>query len=421
MKDSAPGYEADLPVDYRQAATGRPLRTRRRWALLILFLIVAAVGATWAYLTQSAPRQEAAPARRGPVVPEVTVVLVERREAVISLRSVGTVQPIKSVQIMPQVEGPIMRVGFSDGQTVPAGQMLFEIDPRSYQAALAQTQGQVASDQATLQSAKQDFARTTRLAESGFAARQILDQQRSRVAQLEAAVQTGRARMAQARIDLERTTIRAPIAGRLSAVQQTEGNIVRAGQQAALTTIVQIAPIDVQFTLPQDQLVAVQARDGDGAPVGVVVSTSDDGAELGRGKLVFIDNRVDPTTGTVAMKARFTNEDTRLWPGQFVNVSLELERRRDAVVVDSRAVQTGPQGRFVYVVQDGKAEARTVKIVELHERSGIVSEGLKGGEQVIIDGQLKVVPGAPVRVREPQGRRDASSPTAATAGARAAP
>ena len=408
MRDSPDIAEEEILAPPPYGARARP---RRRSWLVYLLVVVALLGAAaWAFGDRLRPAGDAAPtARRAPPAPEVTLATVARREAVIRLQAVGTVQPIKSVQIMPQVEGPIMRVAFSDGQTVRPGEILFEIDPRPYQAALGQAQGQLQSDQANLLSARQDLARTTQLAQSGFAARQSLDQQRARVAQLEASIKTAQARIDQARIDLERTTMRAPIGGRLSAAQLTEGNIVRPGQQNALTTIMQIAPIDVQFTVPQDQLPAVQSRQAAGR-VDVAVFSPDTRTELGQGELVFIDNRVDQATGTVSMKARFANREGRLWPGQFVNVALELDKRPDAVVVDARAVQMGPNGRYVYVVQDNRAEPRPVRLVELQEQQGIVAEGLHGGEQVIVDGHVKVVPGGQVRVRDAQPRRAAGPP-----------
>lgn len=334
-----------------------------------------------------------------PPMPEVVVAPVERRTAAIRLHAVGNVHPLKSVQVQAQVDGTIQKVGFVDGQMVQAGDVLFEIDPRSYQAALKQAEGQQAQDQANLVAARRDLARTEALAQNGNATGQTLDQNRAKVQQLEAALKTDEGRIAEARVNLDRTTIRAPIAGRIGAAQMTEGNLVRASQANALTSINLLSPIELQFTLPQDRLGDVQSASAR-APLAVHAITPDGRSHLAEGQLSFIDNKVDPATGTVMMKARFENSDTALWPGQFVNVELELEQRPNAVVVDSRAVQTGPNGRYVYIVRaDQTIEARPVRLAVLEEGESIVAEGLQGGETVVIDGQLKVIPNAKVRTR----------------------
>lgn len=367
-------------------------------ATLLLLAVVYAVAAP--------PRENAGARNAAPnaSAPEVAVATARLEAASIYVRSVGTVRPIKSVQVLPLVDGPIMRVGFVDGQTVAQGDVLFEIDARPYQAALAQAEGQLARDQADLEAAGRDLARTEQLAKNGYATGQALDQQKSRVGQLNAALKTDQGRIAQARIDLDRTTIRAPIAGRVGAAAVTEGNVVRAGQTIALTSINLLAPIEVQFTVQQERLQEIQARVQQQKNLVAHVSNSENTKRLADGALTFIDNRVDPTTGTVQMKARFDNVDGALWPGQFVNVELELERRPQAVVIDSRAIQTGPDGRYVFVIgADDTVEARPVKLAVLEDKSAIVSEGLAGGERVVVDGQLKIQPNGKVRIRATPG------------------
>lgn len=370
---------------------------------LILGGVAAALLAVVVYAVAAPPRETNAARPGAPGAgngPEVTVAPARIEAASIYIRAVGTVRPIKSVQVLPLVDGPIMRVAFTDGQSVQAGDVLFEIDPRPYQAALAQAEGQLARDQADLEAANRDLARTEQLNRNGYATGQALDQQKSRVGQLNAALKTDQGKIAQAKVDLDRTTIRAPIAGRVGAALLTEGNVVRASQSTALTSINLLAPIEVQFTVPQDRLPDVQARMQQGQLV-VHTSNSENTARLADGALTFIDNRVDPATGTVQMKGRFDNQDGKLWPGQFVNVELELERRSQAVVVDSRAIQTGPDGRYVFIVgPDDTVEARPVKLAVLEDRTAIVSDGLKGGERLVVDGQLKIQPKGKVRVRQ---------------------
>jgi membrane fusion protein, multidrug efflux system len=386
---------------------------------LILGSVAGALLVAVVYAVAAPPRETNAARGAAANAPEVAVATARVEPASIYVRSVGTVRPIKSVQLLPLVDGPIMRVAFTDGQTVAAGDILFEIDPRPYQAALAQAEGQLARDQADLESASRDLARTEQLNKNGYATGQALDQQKSRVGQLNAALKTDQGKIAQAKVDLDRTTIRAPIAGRVGAAAVTEGNVVRANQTVALTSINLLAPIEVQFTVPQERLQDVQARMLQKTLV-AHVSNAENTRRLADGMLTFVDNRVDPTTGTVQMKARFDNSDGSLWPGQFVNVELELERRPQAVVVDSRAIQTGPDGRYVFIVnQDDTVEARPVKLAVLEDKTAIVSEGLSGGERLVIDGQLKIQPKGKVRVRGATGaaqvdRRAPGTASAAT-------
>ncbi|MDB5366949.1 MAG: efflux transporter periplasmic adaptor subunit [Rhodospirillales bacterium] len=380
-------------------------------AAVLLLAVVYAVAAP--------PRDHAGPrnAAANAAVPEVAIATARVEAASIYVRAVGTVRPIKSVQVLPLVDGPIMRVGFVDGQTVAQGEVLFEIDPRPYQAALAQAEGQLARDHADLEAAGRDLSRTEQLAKNGYATGQALDQQKSRVGQLNAALKTDQGRIAQAKVDLDRTTIRAAIAGRVGAAAVTEGNVVRAGQTVPLTSINLLAPIEVQFTVPQERLQEVQARMAQTALVAHARS-ADNTKRLADGTLTFVDNRVDPTTGTVQMKARFDNVDGALWPGQFVNVELELERRPQAVVVDARAIQTGPNGRYVFVVRaDDTIEARPVKLAVLEDKTAIVSDGLTGGERVVVDGQLKVQPNGKVRIRGMAGAEVDVSTAAGTSSA----
>ncbi|GIL41158.1 efflux RND transporter periplasmic adaptor subunit [Roseiterribacter gracilis] len=381
-------------------------------AALLLVVVVYAVAAP--------PREtNAARGATGNAnAPEVAVAIARVEAASIYIRSVGTVRPIKSVQILPLVDGPIMRVAFTDGQMLNAGDVLFEIDARPYQAALAQAEGQLARDQADLESASRDLARTEQLNKNGYATGQALDQQKSRVGQLNAALKTDQGKIAQTKIDLDRTTIRAPIAGRVSLAAVTEGNVVRASQTVALTSINLLAPIEVQFTVPQERLPDVQARMQQQKPLLVHTSNSENTLRLADGTLTFMDNRVDPTTGTVQMKARFDNVDGKLWPGQFVNVELELDRNPQAIVVDSRAIQTGPDGRYVFIVNaDDTVEARKVKLAVLEDKTAIVSEGLVGGERLVIDGQLKIQPKGKVRVRGASGAMQVNETTPGNAAA----
>ncbi|WP_114392853.1 efflux RND transporter periplasmic adaptor subunit [Oleisolibacter albus] len=367
---------------------------RSVWVVLVLSAVVAA-GAWYGF-----GRRSGGEGRAAAPPPEVTVATVSRGPAALSVAAVGTVRPIQSVQIMPLVEGPIIRVAFTDGQLVQPGQLLFEIDPRPYQAALDQAEGQQAQDRANLTSARLDLARAEELAEKRFTSRQSLDQQRATVEALTAAVKADEARVAAARVNLERTRITAPVAGKVGQAQLTVGNIARPGQTTPLTTINQLSPIDVQFALPQARLPQMHTANGQG-PVPVIARDSQTGRTLAQGALVFIDNTVDAATGTVSMKARFANEDGVLWPGQFLTMAAQIDQRPDAVLLDPAAVATGPDGYYVYVVRpDDTVEARAVTLADLQDARAVVDAGLSGGERVIVNGQLRVVPGGKVRVRQ---------------------
>ncbi len=369
----------------------------RGWLLLVLLAVVAAGGWYWFGRGAGGAGGEA---KGPPPPPEVTVAAVRREPAAVSITAVGTVRPVESVQILPQVEGPITKVAFTEGQAVKPGDLLFEIDPRPYEAALAQAEGTLAQDRANLESARRDLSRAQELAAKSFQSRQSLDQQRARTEALEATVRGDEARVAATRVDLERTRIVAPVGGRVSQAQLTLGNIARPGQATPLTTINQIDPIDVQFSIPQNRLPQVRAAMAKG-PVPAIALEAEGGQRLAEGELSFIDNAVDPATGTVAMKARFKNPNDALWPGQFLTVALEVDRRPEAVVVDAVAVATGPDGRYVYLVRpDDTVEARPVTLAVLAEGRAVVDQGLQGGERVIVNGQLRVVPGGKVRVRE---------------------
>lgn len=386
----------------------------RGWLLLVLLVVLAAGGWYWFAGGAGGTGGEA---KGPPPPPEVTVAAVRREPAAVSITAVGTVRPVESVQIQAQVEGPITNVAFTEGQVVKPGDLLFEIDPRPYQAALAQAQGTLAQDRANLEAARRDLARAQELAAKSFQSRQALDQQRARTEALEATVRGNEARVAAAQVDLERTRIVAPVGGRVSQAQLTLGNIARPGQATALTTINQIDPIDVQFSIPQNRLPQVRDAMAKG-PIPAIALDAEGGRRLAEGELSFIDNTVDPATGTVAMKARFKNPADALWPGQFLTVALEVDRRPQAVVVDAVAVSTGPDGRYVYLVRpDDTVEARPVTLAVLAEGRAVVDQGLQGGERVIVNGQLRVVPGGKVRVREapPPPEQSGGAPAQAAA------
>jgi multidrug efflux system membrane fusion protein len=314
----------------------------------------------------------------------------------------GAIQASNTVVIRSRIDGQITKVLFTEGQEVKAGDPLFEIDPRPYQAALDQAKAAKQKDEAQLASARLDLERFGKLLGNGYQTRQSYDQQKSLVAQLEAAIRGDEAAIESATVNLSYTEIRSPIGGRTGARLVDLGNIVRAADNAGLVTVTQMKPIFATFTLPQARLDAIRRNDALG-PLAAAAYSEADRQLLAKGRLSLIDNQIDPATGTVRLKALFDNADERLWPGEFVTVRLTLSTRKDAITVPARAVQQGAKGYFAFVVKpDDTAERRDVGLVGIQDGLAIVDKGLSAGERVVVDGQHRLTDGDRVRIRPPQ-------------------
>jgi multidrug efflux system membrane fusion protein len=338
-----------------------------------------------------------APAAARPAVP-VKVALATVQALPVAVRGIGHVAPANQVEIRSRVDGQIDRVLYAEGQEVREGDPLIEIDPRPYRAALAQAEGQLAQHQAQLISAKADLERSRSLLDKGFASHQTFDQQSAAAAQLAAAAGADQGAVDAARLNLSFTTLRAPIAGRIGKRLVDAGNVVHAGDTAALAEIVQVHPIAVLLTVPQAELGGIQARLKTG-PVAVEAWSSDDDKRLAAGKLALIGNEIDPTTGTIELKAIFDNEDDALWPGQFVNARVIVHMRDNAVAVPPAAVQPGPDGKFVYVVDGASVvHVRPVKLGAPAPGLAVVEEGVTAGDSVVIDNQDQLAPDTKVQV-----------------------
>src|SRR5213596_3671829 len=281
----------------------------------------------------------------------VSVARVERRALPYELDATGTVEPIRSVDVLPQVNGTILRVHFAEGDEVSAGQVLFEIDPRPYQAAVQQAEGALLRDLTQAQSAAREAARYKLLASTNTVTQEDYEAKQSAADAAAAAVRSDSASAALARLNLEYATVRAPIPGRTGRLLLHEGNVVRAGNDP-LVSIVQMRPILVRFSVPAINLPAVRQRPDQ--QFAVIAIPARDSASSVEGVLSFVDNQVDSATGTVLLKARFPNRDGSLWPGEFVRITLVLGMQHDAVVVPSQAVMQGQQGTYVFVVKDRK-------------------------------------------------------------------
>jgi membrane fusion protein, multidrug efflux system len=327
----------------------------------------------------------------------VTVAPVIRGPAPNVVTANGQVEPVQTARVAAQVSGLVTAVVFREGDVVRRGQVLFRIEPRPYAAALAQAEAALARDEAQAANARQDAERYDALAKDDYVTRSEAAGQRATAAALAATVSADRAAIAKARFDLENTVVRAPIAGRTGSVLVRQGNLVDGTPTQPLVVINQLDPILVRFDLPASAFPAVQHAGGRALPVRVV--SADSGGDTLSGRLTFVDNAVDTTTGTVQLKGEFANPRGALWPGQFVGVRLQLDVQPDALLVPAAAVQQGQQGPYVFVVgSDGRAAMRQIGTGQAVGDAVVVARGLTVGERVVTDGQSRIGPGAHVRV-----------------------
>ena len=365
---------------------------------LIWLLLVAGFGAAAyfafgrALISASAP-----PAPRA--VPAIPVMAgkVARTDIPVELVGLGTVQALNSVLVRSRVDGQIVKVNFSEGKDVHSGDVLVEVDPAPYQAALAQAQANKLRDEALLDNARLDLDRAAKLVKSGATSTQQLDTARSLVAQLDAGVKADQAAIDQAQVQLNYSYIRAPIDGRAGTRLVDPGNIVRAAEATGIVTINQVHPIFVTFSLPSDSLPQIRARSRSDE-IDVMAQDSI-GHDLAVGKLSVIDNQINAATGTLNYKAVFDNGDEVLWPGQFVNVRVRLDTLRDVVAVPVTAVQYGADGPYAFIIgADRKVQKRPIKTGPINKVSAVITEGLQPGDLVVTEGQYRIEAGSLVEV-----------------------
>jgi multidrug efflux system membrane fusion protein len=321
----------------------------------------------------------------------VTIAPVEKADFPVYLTGLGTVQAFNTVVVRSRVDGQIDKIAFKEGQLVNQGDLLAEIDPRPYQAALDQAKAKKEQDEANIANANLDLQRYTKLGE--FATRQQLDTQRSTVQQLTAQIAADAAAIANAATQLDYTAIKAPISGVVGLRQVDVGNIVNAATLSGIVTIAQIEPIAVIFTAPEEQLPYINEAQRT-APLKTIAITTDGKKPLAEGTLAVVNNQVDSTSGTIRLKAVFDNKDHALWPGQSVSTRLLVTTIKGATVVPDEAIQHGTEGLYAFIVnQDNKAELRKVKVSQSIDGRSVVEQGLSPGQQVITAGQYKVQPG----------------------------
>ena len=389
-------------------------RTRVKWLLLLAAVIAALVFAWYQFSGSAAP----APMSHRMAFGAPAVVRVEpaqRSELDVQIKSIGTVTPLNTVIVQSRVNGVLERVVFEEGATVEQGELLAEVDPLPYKAQLEQAEGQLQQSRATLENARADLALYETLWEQDSIARQQLSDQRAMVNELLGTVRANQAAVDDARLQLSWTRITAPLAGRLGLRKVDQGNLVTGSEAEGIVSITQMQPIAVNFTVPEVDVPALRTSFRGEEALKVEVLDRNDQQVIATGNLTTLDNQIDTATGTLRVRAQFSNDDEALFPNQFVNVRLRLSTLRDVVTIASDAVQFGSSRTYVYVVEDSKAYVREVTLGASADGRVAVISGLQAGEQVVLEGLDRLRDGKEVVIPDAEGEVAAAPPATETA------
>lgn len=394
-----------------------------RWVLAFAFVLALGGAIVFtrvrkAATTGAAPADSAALARPIPVV----VARASNRDVPVFLDGLGNAVPLVTVTVRPQVDGPLTAIAFQEGQHVKKGDLLARIDPRPFTIQLHQAQAALARDQAQAKNARVNLTRYTALHEQGLATQEQLDDQRATADQLAGTIKSDEAQVENAQLQLAYTEVRSPVEGVTGVRQVDQGNVVHASDANGIVVVTQLDPMAIVFTLPQDNLPQINREIAGGLQI---EAYSRDGDRLlGRGKLTLVDNQVSLTTATVRLKGIVPNPDKALWPNEFVRARLLLATRIGALSIPAPAVQRGPQGTFVYVVlPDQTAALRTVEVETVQDQWAVIGKGIQAGDQVVVEGQNQLRPGAKVALRPSAAGQGAgvSAPTTGTGTEQPAP
>jgi membrane fusion protein, multidrug efflux system len=404
----------------------QPVVRRRRWPLLIaLAAVLLGSYAGWHYFIASKAADAAVELKTtagkggGPAPIPVTVAPVKKADFSVYLYGLGTVQPYRTVTVRSRVDGQIINVLFKQGRMVKEGDTLVEIDPRPYQAALDQAKAKKAQDEANLKNAKLNLERSLTLAQKDYATQQQVDTQQAMVDQLTAQIQGDQAAIDNAQTQLSYTVIKSPLSGRAGFRLVDPGNIVHSSDENGIVTIVQLQPISVVFTAPEENVPQINQALEEGTVVPVEALSSDGLRTLAQGSLARVNNEVDQASGTIRMKATFENKDNVLWPGLSVATRLLVNKLKDATVIPDNAVQRGPNGLYAFVVgDDNKVAVQAIKVSQSGDGESVVEQGLTPGQRVVVTGQYRLEIGSLVQPTEAPpaaSGKEAANSAAATA------
>jgi membrane fusion protein, multidrug efflux system len=402
----APQTRPTLPPPAR-----KPVRRQRRPVLIGILVVLLVAALAWWLRPQPVPPSPG----RGGIVPPVSTAAVQTGDINVTINALGTVSSLATVTIRSQISGQLVRIAFTEGQTVKKGDLLAEIDSRPYQLALAQAQGALKRDQALLQAAQLDLERYQKLAQTNAIPRQQLDTQQALVLQDQGNVLSDQAQIDTAQLNITYCHIVSPVDGRVGLRQVDQGNYVTAGDPNGLVVVTQLSPISVLFTTAEDNLPAILKRVESGATLPITAYDRSGTTKIATGELLTFDNQIDTTTGTVRLRAQFANEKNTLFPNQFVNVELLVDVLKGVAVMPTSAAQRGAPGTFVYLVQpDNTVKVRVVELGPVNGESVAVKSGLAPGDRVVVDGADKLRDGIKITVREPGSTDTPPAPASGT-------
>jgi multidrug efflux system membrane fusion protein len=375
-----------------------------------LLTAVLAAGGLF-YFTHIHPLEEAAAKPAPPPAAPIVAGTVAQHDVPIYLSGVGTVIAYNTDVVRAQIQGQIISINFTEGQTVHAGDLLAEIDPRPYQALIDQYTANLQRDQAQLINAQANLTRYTTLGDKGWATPQLLETQQAQVGELQAAIKADEALIDAAKVQLSYTRLTSPIDGVVGIRQIDVGNIISPSNTNGLVVVTQLHPISLIFTLPETSLPQIQQQqEKDKTPLPVLAYSQDNTVQLDQGVLGLVNNEILQTTGSIQLKANFSNKSNRLWPGELVNARLLVDTRHNGLTVPAGVVQQGPHGPFAYVVNpDNTVAIRPIKVAQISDGQALIDSGLKANEQVVVDGQYKLQPGTHVTILTGQAAQEAAA------------